>query len=146
LKQQEKEVAPASLLDGIPLALPALARSQKIQSHVSKIGFDWLEIEGVFQKLNEELAELRDANSMSARQSELGDLLFVIVNLARWLNVDAESALREANVRFGCRFHLVEQLARERQIDLQQLNLADLDILWNEAKEMLAKVSTDAKV
>jgi uncharacterized protein YabN with tetrapyrrole methylase and pyrophosphatase domain len=73
-------------------------------------------------------------------------LLFVIVNLARWLDVDAESALREANLRFGRRFHFVEQLARDRQIELTGMSLEDLDELWEEAKEMLAKASSDAKV
>jgi tetrapyrrole methylase family protein/MazG family protein len=146
LKKQEKETVSASLLDGIPPALPALARSQKIQSRVSKVGFDWPDTAGVYDKLNEELIELKDANSSRDQQSELGDLLFVMVNLARWLNVDAESALREANLRFGRRFRLVEQFAKDRQIDLQQLNLADIDKLWEEAKEKLAKVSADAKV
>jgi tetrapyrrole methylase family protein/MazG family protein len=146
LKKQEKESVPASLLDGIPSALPALARSQKIQSRVSKIGFDWPDLAGVYDKLSEELIELKEANSSIDQQSELGDLLFIMVNLARWFNVDAESALREANLRFGRRFRLVEQFAKERQIDLEQLNLADIDKLWEEAKEKLAKVSADAKV
>lgn len=146
LKKQEKESSPHSLLDGVPLALPALARSQKIQSRVSKIGFDWPHISGVYEKLAEELRELREANSSLERQSELGDLLFIIVNLARWLDVDAESALREANLRFDQRFRLVEQIAEQRQLDLQQLDLAELDILWEEAKEKLAKAGSGAKV
>ena len=143
LKKQEKESVPTSLLDEIPLVLPALARSQKIQSCVSKIGFDWPEIAGVYHKLTEELNELKEAKSSLDQQSELGDILFVMVNLARWLNVDAESALREANLRFSRRFRLVEQLAKERHIDLQQLNLVEIDKLWDEVKEMLAKASTD---
>ena len=146
LKEQEKPSSPKSELDGILKALPALARSQRIQDKVSKIGFDWPELSGVYQKLSEELAELQEAQTQSERQAELGDLLFVIVNLARWLEVDAESALRMANLRFCSRFHLVEGLARERQIELGQLSLTDLDELWEEAKEMLAKASSDAKV
>lgn len=146
LKKQEKDAVPESLLDGIPLLLPSLARSQKIQSRVSKIGFDWPDINGVYEKLSEELDELKEARSSLATQSELGDLLFVMVNLARWLDVDAESALREANLRFSRRFRLVEQLAKERQSDLRQLNLAEIDLLWEEVKEKLAKVGVDAKV
>jgi tetrapyrrole methylase family protein/MazG family protein len=146
LKEQEKATSPASLLDDILEALPALARSQRIQDKVSKVGFDWPELSGVYQKLSEEISELQGAQSQRERQAELGDLLFVMVNLARWLGVDAESALREANLRFGKRFYLVERLARERQIDLKQLSLADLDELWEEAKEMLAKAGSDAKV
>lgn len=146
LKEQEKASSPNSWLDGILETLPALARSQRIQDKVSKVGFDWPELSGVYQKMSEEVAELREAQTQPERQAELGDLLFVIVNLARWLDVDAESALRQANLRFRSRFHLVEDLARERQIDLRQLSLADLDELWEEAKEMLAKPSSDAKV
>ncbi len=146
LKKQEKEAAPESLLDGLPPRLPALTHSQKIQSKVGKIGFDWPAIDGVYGKLLEELDELKEADSNVDRRSELGDLLFVVVNLARWLDVDAESALREANLRFGSRFRLVEQMAKERQIDLQGLNLAEIDILWGEAKEKLAKSGLDAKV
>ncbi|UCC54845.1 MAG: nucleoside triphosphate pyrophosphohydrolase [Anaerolineaceae bacterium] len=146
LKKQEKASQPASLLEDIPEVLPALARSQKIQDKVSKVGFDWPDLSGVYQKLGEELSELQASQTIPERHTELGDLLFVIVNLARWLDVDAESALREANLRFGRRFHLVEQLARDRQIELTGMSLEDLDELWEEAKEMLAKASSDAKV
>jgi len=146
LKEQEKVASPKSKLDGIMETLPALARSQRIQDKVSKVGFDWPELSGVYQKLSEEIAELQVARTQPEKQAELGDLLFVIVNLARWLDVDAESALREANLRFGRRFQLVEGLARERKIDLRQLSLLGLDELWEEAKEMLAKASSDAKV
>ena len=137
IKQDEKGGEPASLLDNIPTALPALARSQKIQHKVAKVGFDWPNIAGVYEKLREELAELQAAATPSARQAELGDILFVLVNLARWLDVDAESALREANTRFARRFRAVEQLAAARQLDLRQLDLAALDLLWQEVKTTL---------
>lgn len=137
IKQDEKGGQPASLLDNVPTALPALARSQKIQHKVAKVGFDWPNIAGVYEKLREELAELQAAATPSARQAELGDILFVLVNLARWLDVDAESALREANIRFARRFRAVEQLAAARQLDLRQLDLAALDILWQEVKTIL---------
>ncbi|MCA9970780.1 MAG: nucleoside triphosphate pyrophosphohydrolase [Anaerolineales bacterium] len=138
LKQTEKaRPAAASLLDNIPLALPALARSQKIQGRVARVGFDWPAVEGVYEKLAEELAELRQAETNEARQAELGDVLFVLVNLARWLHVDAESSLREANGRFTRRFQFVESLAVERQLDLAELDFAALDGLWQEAKRVL---------
>jgi len=137
IKQDEKGGQPASLLDNIPVALPALARSQKIQHKVAKVGFDWPNVAGVYEKLQEELAELRAAVTPAERQAELGDILFVLVNLARWLDVDAESALREANLRFARRFQAVEQLAAARQIDLKQLDLAALDALWEEVKTTL---------
>ena len=146
IKQREKAKKRSSVLDGIPLSLPALARSQRIQNRVGEVGFDWPEMSGIYSKINEEISELKEAKSLADQQAELGDLFFVLVNLARWLTVDAESALREANLRFSQRFRLVEQLAASRQIDLERRNFADLEELWQEAKEMLAKVDTDAKV
>lgn len=137
IKQDEKGGQAASVLDNIPTALPALARSQKIQHKVAKVGFDWPNVTGVYEKLREEIAELQAAITPAERQAELGDLLFVIVNLARWLGVDAESALREANLRFDRRFREVERLAVERQLDLSQMDLAAMDVLWQEVKAFL---------
>ncbi|MBK6326669.1 MAG: nucleoside triphosphate pyrophosphohydrolase [Chloroflexi bacterium] len=137
IKQDEKGRQLDSILDHIPLTLPALARSQKIQHKVAKVGFDWPNIAGVYDKLREETAELQAANTPAERLAELGDILFVLVNLARWLGVDAESALREANLRFTRRFQAVEQLAAARQLDLTQMDLAAIEILWQEVKVAL---------
>jgi tetrapyrrole methylase family protein / MazG family protein len=126
-----------SLVDNIPLALPALARSQKIQNRVRKVGFDWPDISGVYDKLDEEVAELKAATSRSEQMAELGDLLFVIVNLAKWIGFDAESALREANLRFVQRFKLLEQLARERALNLPEMSIDDMEALWQEVKSTL---------
>jgi len=134
LKKNEKERTPDSLLDNIPSALPALARSQKIQDRVRKVGFDWPEIGGVYDKLNEEVAEIKAAATPEERADELGDLLFVTVNLASWLGVDAESALRGANLKFSRRFHGVEQLIAERKLDWAQLDLPALEAMWDEVK------------
>lgn len=139
IKQEEKGERPDSLLATIPRTLPALARSQKIQSKVAKVGFDWPNVAGVYEKLQEELAELQAAGTPAERQAELGDLLFVLVNLARWLDVDAESALREANGRFTHRFNHLEQLVRQRQLDWGDLDLAALDALWQEVKSKLER-------
>lgn len=139
LKQQEKTAVADSLLDGVPPALPALAHSQKLQSRAAKVGFDWPEIGGVFDKLAEETAELHDARTREERQAELGDLLFVAVNLARWLGVDAETALREANRRFVQRFQAVEEMIVARAIGWETLDLDALNVLWEEAKKTLAK-------
>ncbi len=143
IKQDEKGGQAASVLDNIPTALPALARSQKIQHKVAKVGFDWPNVAGVYEKLREEMAELQAAVTPAERQAELGDLLFVIVNLARWLGVDAESALREANLRFDRRFREVERLAVERQLDLSQMDLAAMDVLWQEVKAFLQTADSD---
>ncbi|HOU41182.1 MAG TPA: nucleoside triphosphate pyrophosphohydrolase, partial [Promineifilum sp.] len=142
LKQREKSDAgatPASVLDGIPPALPALARSQKIQGKAANTGFDWPNIEGVFDKLAEEVAEVRAATTAGEKRAELGDVLFVVVNLARWLGADAETALREANERFMRRFRGVERLAAGRGLALSSLSFEALDGLWQEVKAALAQ-------
>ncbi len=134
LKKTEKNRQPNSTLDNVPAALPALARSQKIQKRVSKVGFDWPDVSGVYAKLDEEIRELKAAQTVAERADELGDVLFVLANVAKWLGVDAESALREANLKFTRRFQGVERLARQRGIDMTQLSLAELDVLWREVK------------
>lgn len=151
LKQQEKSDRGESdgfksRLEGIPAALPALARSQKIQSKAAGSGFDWPDVSGVYDKLDEEVAELRAALTPEERRAELGDVLFVVVNLARWLAVDAEGALREANDRFARRFGQVERLAVERGPDLSALSFAELDALWETAKAMVARTGVAGTV
>jgi tetrapyrrole methylase family protein/MazG family protein len=123
-----------SLLDHIPPELPALAQSQKIQTRVGQVGFDWDEIAGVHAKLVEELEELRVASTAQEQFDEIGDVFFALVNLARWLDLDAESAAREANMRFARRFRKVESLARQREIEISEANAASLLALWDEAK------------
>ncbi len=138
LKKQEKAEKPASALDGVPVSLPALARSQKIQHKAGQAGFDWPDIAGVYAKLDEELAELKAASDQAQRAEELGDLLFIMVNMARWLGVDAESCLREANNKFSQRFQLTEQLAQQRGLVMPEMSLAELDMLWEEAKQVVS--------
>ncbi|MDT8304809.1 MAG: nucleoside triphosphate pyrophosphohydrolase [Anaerolineae bacterium] len=138
IKVQEKKVEsgrPPSILDNIPAALPALARSQKVQERVRKVGFDWPALDGVVAKLDEEIAELRGARSARAQRAEMGDLLFAAVNWARWLGIDAEAALREANLRFDRRFRRLEALADVRGISLEDATIEALEVLWQEVKE-----------
>lgn len=136
LKEAERaEKPPTSVLDNIPFSLPALARSQKIQGRVEKVGFDWPNVQGVVEKLEEEIEELKQATTPAGYTAELGDLLFAAVNWGRWLGVDAESALREANLRFSNRFQYIEKLARERHVTLADLDLPALEGLWQEAKK-----------
>jgi tetrapyrrole methylase family protein/MazG family protein len=132
IKRDEK--GKHSLLDGVSRALPALARAQAMQKRVARVGFDWPDAEGVIAKIAEEVAELREAEGGEELEEELGDLLFSVVNLARWLNVDAESALRGACGRFVRRFSGMEALCRERGLDLGELSLAEQDELWEEVK------------
>ncbi|MFN8507803.1 MAG: MazG nucleotide pyrophosphohydrolase domain-containing protein [Dehalococcoidia bacterium] len=104
-----------------------------------RIGFDWPDIEGPLEKLSEELHEFARAEAGDGdREDEFGDILFVLANIAQRLGLDAEQALRGANAKFRRRFGLVEELARERAVDLRDLDLAGLDALWDEAKARLA--------
>lgn len=123
-----------SILGDIPGSLPALAGSQKIQGRVTSVGFDWPSLDGVISKINEELSELGAEEEIERISSELGDVLFAMVNLARWHGVDAETALREANTRFVRRFRELERLAASRDLGLVDLELNELDALWEEAK------------
>ncbi len=142
IKASEKPdtVGEPSVLDNIPPALPALAFSQKLQKRVRKVGFDWPTIDGVYAKLQEEISEVQEATTTAERQAEIGDVLFVTVNLAKWLDIEAEVALREANLRFARRFHVVESLARERNLVLHELDGAAMEALWQEAKAQLTAV------
>jgi tetrapyrrole methylase family protein/MazG family protein len=123
-----------SRLDGLPAILPALARAQALGERAARSGFDWPDVEGVLDKISEEVAEARAAQNPDAQSQELGDLLFSLVNLARWLDVDAESALRGACDRFVRRYTEMERVAHARGLDLADLPLAEQDELWERAK------------
>ena len=128
---------PQSVLDGVPLPLPALTRAIKLQNKAARVGFDWPEIDQVFDKLEEETAELKaeiaDGNK-SKTFAEMGDLLFVYANLARHLDVDPEAALRAANDKFTRRFNHVEHELHLRGKTPTQSDLAEMDALWDDAK------------
>ena len=149
-KAAEREASAAaegrrpSVLDGVALALPALLRAEKLQKRAARVGFDWPASAPVFDKVVEEVDELRDAASSQASGSagmagtavavELGDLLFACVNLARHLGVDAEAALRGANAKFTARFHHVEAALAESGQSAEEAGPAELDRLWENAK------------
>lgn len=128
------ETAPKSMLDGVPRAMPALAYARAVQERATRVGFDWPSVDGVLDKVAEEARELVAATSSVARQEEFGDLLFVLVRLAAWLNVDAEDALRAANQKFRTRFEAMEAAARAAEKSLDQYDAAGLDVLWIDAK------------
>ncbi len=134
--RDEESPVEESALDGVPPTLPALARAQAISQKAVRVGFEWPDIDGVLEKLTEEAREVVAAQTPEEREAEIGDLLFVIVNLARWLGVDAESALRATNERFTHRFRTLERLARERGQKLTDLDINALDLLWEEAKQI----------
>jgi tetrapyrrole methylase family protein/MazG family protein len=123
-----------SRLEGVPAMLPALARAQALGERAARAGFDWPDLAGVLEKVREEVAELRASRDADAQAGELGDLLFCLVNVARWLGVDAESALRGTCDRFVRRYAQMEQAALAQGLDLADLPLAEQDALWEKAK------------
>lgn len=143
LKAEERAAKAAvpeqlSLLDDVPQALPALSRAVKLQKRMAQVGFDWADALPVVDKVREELDEVLEAmseNDPQAISEEIGDLLFVVTNLARHLKVDPESALRAANAKVERRFRFIEQALREAQRPIENCTLDELDALWGEAKK-----------
>jgi tetrapyrrole methylase family protein/MazG family protein len=131
-RQEKGEVR--SPVDGIPKDLPALTSAQLMQDRVAREGFEWDDISGVLDKIMEEVQELRQAETEAEKLHEIGDLFFSLVNLSRWLNIQAEDALRQANQRFQWRYHAMEELARQGGRDFGGLTLDQKEALWQEAK------------
>ncbi len=133
-ERSEAAHEPLSRLAGVPAILPALARAQELADRAARTGFDWPDLEGVLDKVGEEIEELRATQNAEERAEEFGDLLFSLVNVARWLGVDAESALRTACDHFTRRYGEMERLAQAQGQDLADLDLASQDALWEQAK------------
>lgn len=124
-----------SLMDGVAMALPALIQADQYQKRAARVGFDWPEIKGVLDKIHEELGEVHRANGNDEMLHEIGDVLFAVVNLARWHKIDPESALRQANARFKKRFNYIEKAAQTQNRQLSALSLDEMEALWQEAKK-----------
>lgn len=127
-----------SVLEGVPRSLPALVKAGRIQDKVAGVGFDWEEPQQVFEKLQEELSEFKvevDAKDQDKMEAEFGDVLFSMINYARFLNIDAESALERTNKKFIERFKYIEAKAKENNKDLMDMTLREMDIFWEEAKK-----------
>ena len=133
LKQDERKEG-ESLLSGVPKGMPALSYSHSIQRRAAGVGFDWKEFGGVLDKLAEEVQELEQASTQQQKIHEFGDILFSLVNAARWQEVNLEEALRLANTRFCQRFGYMEEICRRREVSLRDLSLEEQDALWDEAK------------
>lgn len=126
-----------SILDDVPLSFPALLEGQKLTKKAAKVGFDWENTKQIFDKLNEELSELNEAieeNSAEKISEEVGDILFVVLNLARKLKVDAETALKKTNRKFRERFAFIERELKTGEKSLENSSLEEMDALWNRAK------------
>ena len=134
--EREQQGQRKSPVEGIPKDLPSLAGAQLMQDRVGRAGFEWDDISGVLDKVAEEVGELREAETLEEKVHELGDLFFVMVNLARWLGIHAEDALRLANQRFQWRYLKMEELAEGRGLDFAGLPLAEKEALWQEAKTL----------
>jgi nucleoside triphosphate diphosphatase len=138
LKKEERE-AGASILDSVPREMPALAYSQDIQRRAAQIGFDWENIDGVIDKLGEEVKELQNTSDQQEKAEEFGDIFFTLVNIARRMGVDPEASLRGANRKFYRRFSYMEKLCRERGLNLGKLTFDEQNDLWVEAKQGAGK-------
>lgn len=134
---KHKEKKRKSRLDGVPKTLPALTRAQRLQEKASYTGFDWEKIGQVWDKIHEEIQELKEAQSNGNKshiEEEIGDVIFSIVNLARFLNISAESALRNTNRKFVTRFKDVETELKKRGKEVEDSNLEEMDEIWNTVK------------
>ncbi len=143
LKKAEREItkknvkAKNSILDEVPLAFPALIEANKLTKKAAKVKFDWANTEQIFGKFDEEIGELKTAisrNESKNIEEEIGDLLFVVVNLARRLDVEPETALKKTNRKFRRRFKFIETELKKAGKPLEESNLAEMDALWNESK------------
>ena len=134
LKLQEGK---KSLLEGVPNSLPAMVKAFRIQQKVKQVGFEWEHIDQVWDKVEEEMKELKvevEAKNQDKMEAEFGDVLFSLINYARFLNIDPETALERTNKKFKYRFELMEAHAKENGLDLASLSLAEKDALWNKIK------------
>jgi tetrapyrrole methylase family protein/MazG family protein len=134
LKKEERE-EDVSMLEGVPRWMPALAYAYEIQRRVARVGFDWEDVDGIIDKLGEEVAEFKNSSG-EERAAEFGDLLFTLVNIARRMDIDSEVALREANNKFYKRFSKMEELCRQRGINFADLSFDEQNKLWEEAKKI----------
>ncbi|MCB9033881.1 MAG: nucleoside triphosphate pyrophosphohydrolase [Chitinophagales bacterium] len=127
-----------SILEGVPNGLPAMNKAQRVQEKVKQVGFDWDNSEQVFEKIHEELSELKIAlqnNDTDEIEDELGDVLFSIINLARFKHIDAEAALEKTNKKFIKRFQWMENNSNKNNLNLQDMSIAELEALWQQAKQ-----------
>lgn len=141
-KQTKQQKSQTESMLSIPREFPALMRADKVQKKAAKVGFDWDSVDGALDKVSEELDELKEAITMGVVENaneELGDLLFSVVNVSRFINVDSEEALTKATDKFIDRFSKVEKMAEEKGLNIKETDLDELDKLWDEAKKVSKK-------
>lgn len=139
IKKQErakKDVQPESILESIPVSLPALSQAELLQKRAARVGFDWPDIDPVLEKIQEEANEINNTTNQNELEDEIGDLFFVLVNFARWKKIDAETALQKSNRKFRNRFRFIENQVAREGLELKDKSLDELDAYWNEAKKV----------
>ena len=141
IKEKEKSSKKKNLLDDVPISFPALQRANKIQEKVSSVGFDWEDTQGVLDKVEEELNELKEEINQNSKnnpriEEEFGDLMFSMVNLSRFLKINPETALRKANQKFENRFQFVEKMANLEDKNLKNMSKEEMEILWQKSKKI----------
>ena len=134
LKKEEREEG-VSMLESVPKSMPALGYAHEIQRRAAWVGFDWEDVDGVIDKLAEEVGEFKQAETEERKAGEFGDLLFTLANIARRLGIDLEAALRQANQRFYKRFTYMEEVCRQRGLNFGDLSFDEQNALWEEAKK-----------
>ena len=136
-KNKKKEKKTKSVLEGMSRAMPGLSYSQEAQHRAARVGFEWPDISGVWEKFDEEMNELRNAKNQAEREHEMGDIFTSLVNICRFMNIDPEQTVRKANQRFYNRFTLVEKMAAKSGMDITKSSLDELNVLWEKAKLQL---------
>lgn len=136
IKMQEKDNKNKSLLAGVPKSMPPLVKAYRMQEKAAQVGFDWENKEQVWAKVEEELQEFKDSKNSNESEDELGDLIFSLVNYARFLNINPDDALEKTNRKFIKRFEYIEEKAKEINAELSSLSLIQMDEWWNEAKKI----------
>jgi tetrapyrrole methylase family protein/MazG family protein len=135
LERGENEQKEKGLLEGIPTSMPALAVADAYQRRAARVGFDWPKIEGVIDKIKEEIDEFMNSDGKKAQVEEIGDILFAVANMARWVDIDPEAALRSANEQFRIRFAVIESEAQRSGKQLSDMTLEEMDEIWHRAKK-----------
>jgi MazG family protein len=136
IKLKEKKGDKTSVLDGVPKTLSSVVKAYRMQDKAAQVGFDWPNKEQVWDKVNEELEEFKTAETLAEKEEEFGDLMFSLINYARFVNINPDDALEKTNIKFKKRFEYIELKAKEINKNLKDMSLEEMDAFWNEAKKM----------
>jgi XTP/dITP diphosphohydrolase len=136
IKLKEKKGDKTSVLDGVPKTLSSVVKAYRMQDKAAQVGFDWPNKEQVWDKVNEELEEFKTAETLAEKEEEFGDLMFSLINYARFVNINPDDALEKTNIKFKKRFEYIELKAKENNKNMKDMSLEEMDAFWNEAKKL----------